>query len=171
MSPEERSIQRQNLPDILKNRNLLVRGALGFIVVLGIFALFFIVKNSDLVNPPKAVLGERSFTVAIADEASEQMQGLSGKEKLSKDRGMLFVFEKPDYYSFWMKEMKFPLDIIFIKGNKIVKIYSNVPAPKNNEGLPVYQTPNPSDKVLEINAGLSNEYGFKEGQTVEFKNI
>ena len=168
MAPEEQSTRRQNLPDLLRNRNLLVRVAVGIIAIFALVSVFALIKNSDLLNPPKAVLGERSFTVALADEPAEQMKGLSGKEKLNKDRGMLFIFEKPDLYSFWMKEMKFPLDIIFIRDGKIVKIYHDVPAPKNDESLPVYQTPLPSDKVLEINAGLSRQYGFKEGQSVEF---
>ena len=171
MSPEEQITQRQNLPDFLRNRNLLVRLVIGIFVVLVLITFFVLINGSDIINPPKAVLGERSFTVAIADDPKERMKGLSGKEKFNNDRGMLFIFDKPDYYSFWMRDMKFPLDIIFIKENKIVKIYHNVQAPKNQEGLSIYQTPTPSDRVLEINAGLSKEYGFKEGQEIEFENI
>ena len=171
MSPEEQSTQRQNLPNLLRNRNLLVRGSIGIFVVLVLIAFFLLLRDSDFINPPKAILGERSFTVAIADDPKERMNGLSGKEKLQKDRGMLFIFEKPDNYSFWMRDMKFPLDIIFVRGDKIVKIYHNVPAPLDQEGLPIYQTPIPSDRMLEINAGLSKEYGFKEGQEVKFENL
>ena len=170
MSPEGPNIQQQiRLPN-LNDPRLLLRAIIGGIIVLGI-VIIFILKNSDLLNPPKAVLGDKTFTVAVADDSQEQMKGLSGKDSLSKDRGMVFVFEKPDNYSFWMKGMKFPIDIIFIKDDKIVKIYEDVKPPKENEGLPIYQTPRPADKVLEIRGGLSKEYKFKEGQSVEFKNI
>ena len=47
------------------------------------------------------------------------MQGLSERQSLAEDKGMLFLFEKPDHYAFWMKGMEFPLDIIFINGDKI----------------------------------------------------
>jgi uncharacterized membrane protein (UPF0127 family) len=79
---------------------------------------------------------------------------------------MLFVFEQPDYYSFWMKDMKFPIDIIFINKNKIVDIFQDVPVPKNNNNLPTYTTGEKADKVLEINAGLSNTYKIKIGDNV-----
>ena len=81
---------------------------------------------------------------------------------------MLFPFEKPGYYSFWMKNMKFPIDIIFIKSGKIVTIHKDVMPPKNlTDALPIYNPKEPADTVLEINAGLSEDYKFKEGDEVK----
>lgn len=169
MSPEEQNTQQKTLPDLFRNKNF-IKALLGALVVLGVIIFVLLLKNSELLSPPKAVLGDKTFTIALADDPKERMNGLSGKDRLQEDRGMLFVFEKPDYYSFWMRGMKFPLDIIFIKDDKIVKIFQNV-STSREESLPVYQPSIPSDKVLEINAGLSKEYGFKEGQTIKFENL
>ena len=85
---------------------------------------------------------------------------------------MLFPFEKADYYSFWMKNMKFPIDIIYINKNHIVTIHQNIKPPKTKEeSLPIYKPEDPSDTVLEINAGLSEKYKFKKGDTVKTENL
>ena len=66
-----------------------------------------------------------------------------------------------------MHEMRFPLDIIFIRQNTIVAIFENLPYPKSKEEtLPVYKPEKPADSVLEINGGLSKKYGFKAGDHV-----
>jgi uncharacterized membrane protein (UPF0127 family) len=71
-----------------------------------------------------------------------------------------------------MKNMKFPIDIIFIRDNKIVTIHQNVPAPKSPaDNLPLYQPSEPADAVLEITAGLSQKNGFTKGDTITFKNL
>jgi uncharacterized membrane protein (UPF0127 family) len=78
---------------------------------------------------------------------------------------MLFLFKRTDNYSFWMKDMRFPIDIIFIGGDKVVTIFQNVPVSPNNN-LPVYTTKTKADKVLEINAGLAEKYNIRIGTEV-----
>ena len=80
---------------------------------------------------------------------------------------MLFLYDTPDYYQFWMKGMAFPLDIIFIRDSTIVTIARNVPPPIGDSELPRYGPDEPADKVLEINAGLCDKYGIQEGDTVD----
>jgi uncharacterized membrane protein (UPF0127 family) len=66
--------------------------------------------------------------------------------------------------------MKFPLDIIFIRDKKIVDMVQNLQAPKSaTENPQIYNPKAPADAVLEINAGLSSKYGFKEGDSVTIK--
>lgn len=121
---------------------------------------------------PTANINNHAFKLELAKTQQEKAIGLSKKEMLEKNAGMLFLFEKPDYYSFWMKDMKFPIDIIFIKKYHIVTIHKNVLPPINpNDRLPTFSPKEPADTVLEINAGLSEEYKFKEGDMVMFKNI
>ena len=68
--------------------------------------------------------------------------------------------------------MKFPIDIIYINGDKIVSIFENAKAPKSkNENLFIYQPKVPADKVFEINAGLSKQYGFRENDIVTIKGL
>ena len=103
-----------------------------FLIALAILAFFLIGLGiwQSLKKSPTAKINNHEFKLQIAKTAREKEVGLSKYEKLSKDIGMLFPFEKPDYYSFWMKQMKFSIDIIYIKDGKIVTIYKNVTPPK-----------------------------------------
>lgn len=119
---------------------------------------------------PSVVIDNKYFRVDVARTAEEQTKGLAIYNSLPKDKGMVFPFNSPDYYTFWMKDMKFPIDIIYIRNNKIVDIFSNVPAPTSaNEELPIIKPKSLSDTVLEINAGLSKKYNFKIGDTAQIK--
>lgn len=114
-------------------------------------------------------INNHSFRVTEVSSQKDREIGLSKTESISSDQGMLFVFDKADYYSFWMKNMKFPIDIIYITEDTINTIETNVQLPKNNTGNPTtYRPEKPSDKVLEIQAGLSDEYGFKVGDKVTY---
>lgn len=115
---------------------------------------------------------ENKFKVEVARKPEELQIGLSEKKSLNQDSGMLFIFPSPGTYSFWMKNMDFPIDIIFINGDTITTIHKNAkPATSPDENIPIYQPKTPSDKVLEINAGLADKYEFKEGDKVKFENI
>jgi len=72
-------------------------------------------------------IGDVTLQVEIADTQEKKEKGLSNRESLHEDRGMLFLFEKPGRYGFWMKEMNFAIDIIWIdKDKSIVEITENV---------------------------------------------
>ncbi|MDP2909631.1 MAG: DUF192 domain-containing protein, partial [bacterium] len=89
-----------------------------------------------------------------------------GGESLEEDAGMLFVFDKEDFYSFWMKNTLMPLDMIWInENNKIVYIQKNA-RPCETEKCQNYATPEKAKYVLEINAGLADKYGIKIGDIV-----
>lgn len=130
-------------------------------VILGLMFL-----NTD--KAPYAKINGKTFSLYIAQTEQEREKGLSIFDSIPQNKGMLFIFNKEDYYTFWMKDMKFPIDIIFIDKNKIVEIFKNVPVQKGND-LPTYSSKEKSDRVLEINAGLSDKYGFKKGDSVTIK--
>ncbi len=146
-----------------------------FLVLIGIVvAQNYISKNPSflLKNTATVTIKDTKFKVEVAKEPKDRETGFSGRNSLSDKNGMIFKFDHPDYYSFWMKSMKFPLDIIFISNDKVVTIYKNLEAPsKDNESLRTYQPTAPSDIVLEINAGLSDKYGIKEGDKVKIENL
>ncbi|MCX8009506.1 MAG: DUF192 domain-containing protein, partial [Patescibacteria group bacterium] len=84
----------------------------------------------------------------LFDTQEKRTRGLSGRDFLPENKGMLFIFEKPDYYTFWMKEMKFPLDFIWIRGDEIVEITENV-KPEDYQPPKFFTSKEKVDKVLE----------------------
>lgn len=114
----------------------------------------------------KVAIGEKIIEVEIADTLKKRRQGLSGREKLKENQGMLFVFPKKDYYSFWMKEMKFPIDIIWINDERIVDIVSRA-SPDEFQLFKTYESKKPANFVLEINAGFSEIFNIKINDRVK----
>jgi uncharacterized membrane protein (UPF0127 family) len=112
-------------------------------------------------------LNDCSIQVEIADTPALRQRGLSGRKHLAENAGMLFIFERPDYHSFWMKDMNFPLDLIWILNGKIVDITSRVPPPSG----PVckfthYRPSSPANRVLEVKAGVAEKCGVKVGDEI-----
>ncbi len=139
-----------------------------FIIILIAFgAVLFFQFGRASVPTSKVTIGEQTFLVTPARTPEELQKGLSDRGSLPKDQGMIFLFEESADRAFWMKGMKIPIDIIFINGDKIVSISKNAKPPADeNANLPLFSSVQPADKVLEINAGLSDEFGFKPGDTV-----
>lgn len=118
-------------------------------------------------------IGNSKLKVEIADTQSKRAKGLSGRDSLASDSGMLFVFSTPSKYSFWMKGLSFPLDFIWIKGDKVVNVLQDVPPPSLNQAdssLPVYQSDIEIDKVLEVSAGTIARLNIKIGDTAKLIN-
>ena len=144
-----------------------------FLFSLILFAVFLVFSLSNYFfykNPykPNALVKNHFFKLEIAKTDQQKTTGLAKYNTIPQGFGMLFPFGKPGMYAFWMKNMKFPIDIIFIRDGKIVRIFSNVPPPKFPDSpLPIYKTDSLTDTVLEINAGLSEKYGFKNGDSVK----
>jgi len=104
----------------------------------------------------------------IADTLPKRQLGLMFRTSLAKDRGMLFIFEKPDFYRFWMKNCRFPIDMIWLDQNKrIVYIKPNVP-PCPDDPCPTFEAPQKASYVLETVAGFANEHGLKPGMETKF---
>lgn len=109
--------------------------------------------------------------VEIAKTEEERTLGLMFRRFLKEDYGMLFVFEKEDYQSFWMKNCFFPLDIIFIdKNGKIVDIKENF-QPCQEDPCPSYKSREKAKYVLEVNAGFSKKNNIKIGQNLKLPSI
>ncbi len=106
------------------------------------------------------------ISVKIADTPALQGKGLSGTESLAAGEGMLFVFDTPDQYAFWMKDMNYPIDIIWISGDKrIVDIKTNA----DPASYPAAFKPTlPALYVLEVEAGFALTHSLARGQEVVF---
>lgn len=142
------------------------------IVFLGVIFVNIVSNNLQLPffssQPPATVtISGHTFHAKIARSEKEKEIGLSNTLSLPQDQGMLFVFSKPDYYAFWMRNMHYPLDIIYIANKKIISIAENASTPSNpTQSLPVYKPSVPADTVLEISGGLSTKYHFAPGDSV-----
>lgn len=126
--------------------------------------------NTTGLKTTQVTVANTTLTVEVADTPEKRAQGLSNKDSLAANAGMLFVFDRADKYRFWMKDMKFPLDFIWINGNSIVDLLPNVPQPDPNTSLtrlPVYEPVSLVDKVLEVNAGFIASQKVKVGDIVQ----
>ena len=112
------------------------------------------------------------FPVELADSTEERIRGLSGRAFLDSGTGMLFVFEEESGRRFWMREMEFSLDMVWIDARcRVVDISADVPAPDPAtplEDLPRYSPEAPAQYVLEINGGESEALGLGPGDQVKF---
>ena len=139
------------------------------LIILAIFILilvFLLIKRQSI-NKTYVLIDKIYFKAEIAKTDQQKETGLAKYRKIDNDFVMVFPFNDSDYYAFWMKDMKFSIDIIYVRNNKIVDIFSAVPPPKNeNEALTIIRPKNKSDTILEINANLSNKYKFKNGDKV-----
>lgn len=111
-------------------------------------------------------IGDREIFVEVASSWWARIKGLSGREGLDVNHGMLFVFPFVSVQYFWMFGMKFPIDIIFIRNGIVVSVFSNVPYPKGFTLPRVIRSRVPANHVLEVNAGKAAEWGIKEGVRV-----
>ncbi len=159
---------------------------LGILIAIGV-GVFLLIQNSPKLqkgaqtNPTTAPVASPTpvpstvtidghvFTVEVARSEQQKVQGLGNRDSIAQDRGMVFLFDTPDYYGFWMKQMRFALDIIYFQNNKIVTMVQNAQPPVNQSINPqIFKPAAPSNIVLEISGGLSKKYQFKLGDVATF---
>ncbi len=106
----------------------------------------------------------KKIDIEIAATTATRMQGLMYRSSMDEDKGMLFIFEKPEVQSFWMRNTIISLDIMFADENgRIVTIYENT-TPYSEESLPASK---PGIYVIETVAGFAEKYGVTEGAYFE----
>ena len=123
----------------------------------------------DLVTPKGTgtiYIDNIPLTVTVADTVAERTQGLSGRPRLADNEGMFFVFEEADRYGFWMKDMNFPIDIIWLSDEGFVVDIDEAASP---ESYPTVFKPDvPARFVLEVHAGFAREHGIRQGSKISF---
>jgi len=154
-----------------------------FIIAVGLFIQKYpsynatFKKDSEVqeVKQKTVTIGAKKIDVEIANTPVLRQKGLSNRSSLAENSGMLFVFDsKPVAEKFWMKDMLIPIDIIWIRNNKVSEIYKNVPFyPKGipDNQLKIYSPKDPADYVLEVNSGFSDKNNFKVGDSVILPNL
>jgi uncharacterized membrane protein (UPF0127 family) len=100
----------------------------------------------------------------------ERARGLSGRKKLDWGRGMLFPYDEAQMLSFWMKDMHFAIDMVWIRDGRIIDISHRVPPPDPAKPDAAIATASPrelADTVLEVPAGFAHAYGWRRGDPVK----
>lgn len=113
-------------------------------------------------------VGTKNIPVEVADTPQSKTLGLGERDNLSQEEGMLFVFGQPPVpVNFWMKGMRFALDIIFIADNKVTQIMENLPPEPGvaDINLKAYIPNEPVNYVLEVNAGFVKKNNIKVGDS------
>ncbi|MDO8655120.1 MAG: DUF192 domain-containing protein [bacterium] len=134
---------------------------IGIIILLGASAVFLL-KKKDVGTERQIIrIGNQELSVEIADTIAKQVRGLSGHQPLKENEGMLFMYENPRVLSFWMKDMRFPIDIIWIDEHKnIVGIASDI----SPDTFPqTFSSAVPVQYVLEVSAGWAEFHGVVAG--------
>jgi uncharacterized membrane protein (UPF0127 family) len=100
------------------------------------------------------------FKIEIADTPESMKTGLMYRDSLGIDEGMLFVYDKPDILSFWMKNTYLPLDIIFIGSDSTIVSMAQRTTPYNEQAV---DSKSPSQFALEVNAGVAAKFNLQLG--------
>ena len=105
------------------------------------------------------------INIEIADNDQERAQGLMWRRSMAENDGMLFIFDKEQTLTFWMKNTYIPLDMVFAdKSGKIVTIYQNA-TPLSEASIVSDQ---PAKYVVEVNGGFCARYGIRDGDIISF---
>ncbi len=138
------------------------------ILLVGAGYYFFGLKAQTDYEQKTLTLGGQTFRVDIADTITKEAQGLSGRPGLAENEGMFFVFATSSPRTFWMKDMNFSIDIIWIKGETVVGFVENA-QPESGKSvfqLKLYSSPQWVNRVLEVPAGTVEKLGVKAGDKV-----
>jgi len=138
-----------------------------FLIVVLFFVFIFFINNNLKSSFKYIKIADVVLKVELAETIASQTLGLSGRKSLGEKEGMLFVFDHPDQYLFWMKDMNFSIDMIWLDENsKIIYIQKDA----RPESYPeVFGPRRSSSYVLEVVSGFSDKYNLREGDSLVFQ--
>ncbi|MDP2676928.1 MAG: DUF192 domain-containing protein [bacterium] len=142
-----------------------------FLLIASVIFVFFILLRKEdrgsMRQTATITIRDTAISVEIADTSEKRALGLGGREALGENEGMFFIFEQPGYHAFWMRNMKFPLDIIWIDENlTIAHVQENI----SPDTFPNQYAPDePVQYVLEVQAGFAETHGITTGDRAEFR--
>lgn len=139
-------------------------------VVSGYFFLLSSRTAKPDISPGTGIvsIGDLTIPVVLADTPALRERGLSGRASLSQDSGMLFVMDSSDVHAIWMKDMRFPIDIIWI--DEFLRIVTITADASPNSYPTVFYPSSPAKYILEVNTGFAREHGISVGDRVSFEN-
>jgi len=142
--------------------------------VIFLIILFFIIIISSIylyltnINNKRTIeINNLRIEVWVARTPAEKAQGLSGKKELKENEGMIFVYDDYQIRTFWMKDMLFSIDTLWLLDNEVVGIEKNIPLTEDG-GVKKYHSPIPVNYVLEVSSGFANRNSINVGDIVKF---
>jgi len=140
-------------------------------VFASIITLLAIVVRREQLKPFTFTINSTSIRVEVADSSEEITQGLSGRNVISANpniHGMLFILPERKIPTFWMKDMQFPLDFVWIDKHLVVDVLENIQPPEQGRPLDLYSPRYPVTHVLEVPAGFIKERNIQVGDVVKW---
>lgn len=110
---------------------------------------------------------KKTIDLEIADSEYARQLGLMFRDKMNENEGMLFIFPREDYLSFWMRNTLLPLDIIFVNKQKEIVTIHSYTTPFSEQSYPADTL---AQYVVEVNAGFTGKFNIKEGDKIEWKD-
>lgn len=148
-------------------RHRMLYAALSSLIALALAAILIFVllaRRSQGLPESDATIGDARIRVEIAATMLARARGLGYRDSLPEGRGMLFTFGSAEQRSFWMKGMRFPIDIVWLRDGEVVDVTADVPPPAGaGLSLKTYAPSEPADDVLELPAGYAARHGIVRG--------
>jgi len=127
-------------------------------LVLAGFLFYFLSQNSQNKSAAQLNINDEVINLAIARTDAELEHGLYGRAALASNEGMLFIFQADGFWQFWMKDMNFPIDMIWLdSSDKIVGIKENATPDSYPQ---TFTSQAPARYVLELPAGFAKAHGL-----------
>lgn len=142
-----------------------------YYIALSSIMLIFVIALAIIRSNPKyneVCFNDRCFFVELAITQQEKIDGLMFRESLDPDKGMLFVYEEEAEYSFWMKNVNFPLDIVWINGNREVIYIKRNFQPCMEDSCEIAKPSQKAKYALELNADVLDEMSVEIGDKLVF---
>lgn len=136
------------------------------IAIVGGAVYFLYLKPAAGTEFGTVTIGNKVFYVEVANTPAKREQGLSDRSSIGSD-GMLFTFDSPARYGFWMKGMKFPLDFVWIRDGFVIQTDVGVQPLKQGEPPVAISPVAEVNYVLEVTEGTIQRYGIDRGSRVE----
>ncbi len=114
-------------------------------------------------------VGGQRYEVEIADSDASRAQGLMFRDSMPANHGMLFIHDAEEPQAYWMKNCKFPQDMLFFDNDrKLVSQQRDVPPCSAGDACPIYPSNAPARYVLELNAGQAAKLKLQDGSEIRF---
>ena len=160
------AIYREGLSGISKMINFIKVLIIIFVIFAGFYFAISSLRPGEVKEFGILYIGGVGIKAEVVRTEEDHARGLSGRKSLGEREGMFFIYDRENFYGIWMKEMQFPIDIIWINRNwEVVGLEQKVsPLTYPN----IFNSAKPAQYIVEVNSGFAKSYDIKVGTRAEF---